>query len=185
MQRAETGWRPDHPVLANAETVIAFSVSDTGIGIPPEKQRIIFEAFHQADGTTSRKYGGTGLGLSISREIARLLSGEIGLESAPGEGSEFPLYLPQAFVSGIPSREKAELVTTPGVAPAGNMDLYFSVARTKPSALVQNEVDDDRGAIQPADRVLLIVEDDSTFARILLDLAHEKGIKALVAPTGD
>src|SRR5204863_744076 len=93
---------------------------------------------------------------------------------------------PQAFVSGIPSREKPELVAnSAGVTSAGNMDLYFSVARTKPSALVQNDVDDDRGAIQPGDKTLLIVEDDATFARILLDLAHEKGFKALVAPSGD
>jgi HAMP domain-containing protein/CheY-like chemotaxis protein/signal transduction histidine kinase len=172
---ATRGWSADHPVLSISHPVISFAVEDTGIGVPPEKQRLIFEAFQQADAGTSRKYGGTGLGLAISRELASLLGGEIKLTSVHGQGSTFTLYLPLNYAG--PDNIRTTYL---------NREIGTSKV---PTVAVLNEareshIDDDRNIIQPDDPVMLIIEDDVHYARILLDLAREKGFRGIVATKG-
>jgi HAMP domain-containing protein/signal transduction histidine kinase/DNA-binding response OmpR family regulator len=165
--------------LALADKVVAFSVSDSGIGIPPDKLRLIFEAFQQAEGSISRRFGGTGLGLSISREIARLLGGEIRVESMEGEGATFTLYLPdrhRPLERLAEADEIVELAETPVSANGG--------PRAE-SALLPEPLTDDRADLTPGDRVTLVMSEDAEFAREAVGVAHEEDFKCLLALRGD
>jgi CheY-like chemotaxis protein/signal transduction histidine kinase/HAMP domain-containing protein len=171
-------------ILSDADDVLAFSVTDTGIGIDHDKLMLIFEAFQQADGTTSRRYGGTGLGLSISREIARLLGGEIAVRSEPGQGSTFTLLLPARYVELEPPHVDED-------APHTQLEQELLALAMPPPVDVEAvlaapaEVPDDRDSIEPGDRVVLLVEDDADFAGIVLETARERGFKGIVALRGD
>ena len=212
IRRAEKGRRFQNPTLEAASDVVAFAVADTGVGIAREKQKLIFEAFQQADGTTSRKYGGTGLGLSISREIARLLGGEIRVESAEGQGSTFTLFLPARYIprqdgpdrdtidtsnyvsSGRPERPSGADSSPPAQTrprrpgprdqrrrPSGDALQY----RPERRAIPQTVIADDRDQIEEGDRTVLVIENDQNFAKVLLDMAHDKGYKAVVELDGE
>ncbi len=187
----------DLPVyLRKDSSYIAIKVTDSGIGIPQDKLDLIFEAFQQVDGTTSRKYGGTGLGLSISRELARLLGGGITVRSEEGRGSTFTLYLPKLSPSDVDQPVNSAATSVDHVSSAympSDQTAHLLQHQGSRSRLVEplppqhmpDMLEDDRDRIAASDKVLLIIEDDPKFARILMDMARGRGFRALVAMQGD
>lgn len=162
--------------LFQTDGVIALQVKDSGIGIPEDKQKQVFEAFQQADGSTSRRFGGTGLGLAICRELVGMMGGEIQLESVEGAGSTFTVYLP---VTGIGqaghTHAPATSTATQHTAAGDNVNYNYN----------DNEITDDRNQLSPGDKVILVIEDDYVFARMLMNHCHRTGYKAIIALQGD
>ncbi|MFN6037324.1 MAG: response regulator [Bacteroidota bacterium] len=166
-------------ISSSEKEMISFSVIDNGIGIPKDKQALVFEAFQQADGSTKRKYGGTGLGLSISREIAHLLGGSISLESEPGKGSNFTISVPVNYSEDKVVKSKAAATES---APAQAAPTQTSLAK---DSVKEVNLDDDRKSINSGDKTILIVEDDVFLAKAYLSEARSKGFKVLVAMNGN
>lgn len=180
MKQADRKTEFNSKSLLEAANVIEFSVSDTGIGIPQEKQNDIFEAFQQADGSTSRKYGGTGLGLSISKMIVGLLGGEMKLKSESGKGSTFYLFLPLTPANAeVPGKETTVIETEKESRKVTQSQIPLLL--TKPLFSVH----DDRDNLRPDDRILLIVDDDENFAKALVNFSHEHNFKTIVTNQGD
>jgi CheY-like chemotaxis protein len=169
------------------DQMLAIRVSDSGIGMTPEQQKLVFEAFQQADGSTSRKYGGTGLGLTISREMSAKLGGWVELQSEPGHGSTFSLFLPLLRLDGAP--EPAPRVdpvsSTPIQAGAESEPSRSQLPKLKFVSKSKQFMDDDRNRIEKGDKVLLIIEDDQSFAKVVLDYGHKKDFKCVVAGDGE
>ena len=161
------------------ENAIAIAVRDTGIGIPPEKQKVVFEAFQQVESGTTRQYRGTGLGLSISRELAQLLGGEIQLNSEEGQGSTFTIYLPIA--KDDVKREEKKAHDQPAI-PQGRMPLRAGVPVSKSEI---PRIPDDRDSLKEEDKTILVIEDDPRFAKLLLKQCHQNGFKCLASATGE
>ena len=186
-EKPEDGIRFQANGLQNG-TIIAISVTDSGIGIPLDKQKEIFEAFKQADGSISRKYGGTGLGLSISRELAKLLGGEIQLVSTHGEGSTFTFYLPATFSEqeSQPTKAESKISAAPLKSEAKAAQPVITDHETEQQSLIKHDfIPDDMDNWNPGDKVIIVIEDDPNFAKILVNQCHDRGFKCIASATGE